>query len=385
MYMAEAQVLDRSGQSFLRNPYPHFQRFRETDPIQRLKPHNVWTFFRHDDVTRILKDDARTTVTHSGVRSMLNADPPEHTRLRSFAQRTFTLNTVRGLRPRVEKIVEDLLDSMQGERTVEAVSRYAYPLPMTVIAEMLGVEMEHREFFQDASRRVAIAMGHITDPKAAAEATHGRKELAKYFKGLIKKRRKRPQDDLISKLVVAQEETGELADKEMLDMLVLLLIAGHETMVNLIANGLLALLRNRDAFESLRRGEVSEERAVEEILRYDSPVQYTARITTAEIEIGGIVVPPRQPIRLCIASANHDESKFTDPETLDLNRDPNPHIAFGTGIHYCLGAQLARMEGRVAIAAMIRRFPNMRLADEELFYRPTTVLRGLEKLPILLD
>jgi cytochrome P450 len=147
----------------------------------------------------------------------------------------------------------------------------------------------------------------------------------------------------------------------------------------------LALLRNRDAFESLRRGEVSEERAVEEILRYDSPVQYTARITTAEIEIGGIVVPPRQPIRLCIASANHDESKFTDPETLDLNRDPNPHIAFGTGIHYCLGAQLARMEGRVAIAAMIRRFPNMRLADEELFYRPTTVLRGLEKLPILLD
>lgn len=372
------------SQAFLRDPYPVYRAYRESDPVWYDERRGTWTLFRYSDIQHALKDDERLTAERAGSRSMLSSDPPGHTRLRSFASRAFTPKSVRALRPRIEAIVEDLLNRLDGESSVEFISRFAYPLPLTVIAELLGVEIEQRDFFRDASRRIAVALGPIDDPKVAFQAFQAREELIRYFDGLVARKRAEPGDDLVSTLVATQAEENGLTTEELQDMLVLLLVGGHETTVNLIANGLLALLRDRDAFEQFRKGDVSEESTVEEFLRYDSPVQYTGRTATADFEIGGKSIRKDDLVRLCLASANRDPERFENPDVLDLTRAPNPHLAFGAGVHYCLGAQLARLEGQIAIAGFIRRFPNVRFTGEGLSYRPASVLRGLEALPVTL-
>lgn len=379
---ATTPTAEWGSQAFLRDPYPFYRARRESDPVWYDERRGTWTLFRYEDIQRALKDDERLTAGRAGPRSMLTTDPPEHTRLRSFASRAFTPKAVRALRPRIEAIVDELLDTVTGEGGMEVISQFAYPLPLTVIAELLGVEIEQRDFFRDASRRIAVALGPIEDPQVALQAIQAREELIRYFDGLVERKRANPRDDLVSTLVATQSEEGGLTGEELQDMLVLLLVGGHETTVNLIANGILALLRDRDAFELLRKGDVSEERAVEEFLRYDSPVQYTGRTATCDFEIGGKRIQEDDLVRFCLASANRDPEKFDDPDSLKLERDPNPHLAFGAGVHYCLGAQLARLEGRIAIATFIRRFPDVRLREEELNYRPASVLRGLERLPV---
>jgi len=265
---------------------------------------------------------------------------------------------------------------------MEVIADFAYPLPITVIAELIGVEPERQDFFRQASQKIAVALGPITDPAVAMRAFEGRTELLQYFDELIAKRRTDPREDLISALLAAEDRGDFLSHQELLGMLLLLLVGGHETTVNLIANGLLALLRNPDQLELLRTDDGIGKRAIEELLRYDSPVQYSGRVARKDLEIGAKTIRAGDGVRMIVAAANRDPEVFAEPDTLDLRRDPCPHLAFGSGIHFCLGAQLARVEGQIAISTAVRRFPALRQASEDLRWRPAPVLRGPEALPV---
>jgi cytochrome P450 len=316
--------------------------------------------------------------------SMLVSDPPQHTRLRNLVSKPFTPKAVREYAPMIRRIVEELLDGFGDDREVDVISKFAYPLPITVIAEMLGVEQDKRDFFHEVSSAIAVALGPITDPVVGRRAGEATGKLNAYFSELIEKRQADPRDDLISVLLRAEEWGDLLSRRELMAMLVLLLVGGHETTVNLIANALLALVRNRDQFELLSSRPDMEKQAVEEFLRYDSPVQYTGRGTRTDVEVGGRVIPAGEHVRLLLAAANRDPEIWPDPDRLDIERELQMNLAFGLGIHSCLGAPLARLEAEIAIPAIIRRFSNMRLTEAPLRYRTASVLRGLEELPLVL-
>jgi cytochrome P450 len=313
---------------------------------------------------------------------MLVSDPPAHTRLRSLVSKAFTARTVSGLAPRIQEIVDGLLDEVAERGEMDAIADFAYPLPLTVIAELLGVEPERQDFFREQSQKIAVALGPIADMQVALRATEGRNALLAYFSTLIEKRRADPREDLISALIQAEDRGDFLNHGELLAMLLLLLVGGHETTVNLIGNGLLALLRNPEQLEMLHTEEGIERRAVEEFLRFDSPVQYSGRVAKANFELGGKRIRSGEGVRMILGAANRDPEVFEEPDRLDITREPNPHVAFGLGIHFCLGAQLARLEGQIALPALVRRFPQMRLAADEVRWRPAAVLRGLEALPV---
>jgi cytochrome P450 len=382
--MNRAIKADWLSQEFLADPYPHYAAMRESDPVHFDEGRGSWLLFRYSDVEPALRDNERLSAEQQPGGSMLVTDPPDHTRLRTLVSKAFTARTVSGLAPRIQRLVDELLDAAEHRGEMDAIADFAYPLPITVIAEMLGVEPERRDFFRSASQKIAVAMGPITDMSVAFRAIEGRNELLAYFEELIPKRKADPRDDVLSALVQAEDRGDSLTHGELLAMLLLLLVGGHETTVNLIANGLLALLRNPDQLELLRTENGIEKRAVEELLRYDAPVQYSGRVAKQDIEIGGKHIRAGEGIRMIIGSANRDPEEFDDPDQLDLTRDPCPHVAFGAGVHFCLGAQLARLEGQIAISTAVRRFPKLRLATTDLRWRPAPVLRGLEALPVTL-
>jgi cytochrome P450 len=288
------------------------------------------------------------------------------------------------LAPRIQEIVDGLLDTAAAAGEVDAIADFAYPLPITVIAELLGVEPERREFFRQASVKIAVALGPIRGMDLAIKAFEGRSELMQYFDELIQRRRADPQPGLVTALVQA-EDRGDLLDHgELLAMMLLLLVGGHETTVNLIGNGLLALLRHPEQLESLRTTQGIEAQAVEELLRYDSSVQYSGRVAREDVTLGETSIRAGDRVRAMIAAANRDPDIFADADALDLTRNPNPHLAFGAGVHFCLGANLARLEAQFALPTLVRRFPRLRLAGQELRWRPAPVLRGLEALPVAL-
>lgn len=372
--------------AFLADPYPHYRELRESDPVHRDED-GRWIITRHADVTAILRDDTRFSAQQDGSRSMLVSDPPKHTRLRSIVNKAFTPRAVNALAPRIEEIVRDLLDEIEasGDRDVELIARFAYPLPITVIAELLGVDKEHRDLFRKTGQQVAMLLGPHADPRVSDEAAKDRQQLFQYFEELIARRRAAPQDDLISALIAAEDAGDRLSHAELISMLFLLLVGGHETTVNLVANGVLALIRNPDQLALLTSGGVAPATAVEEILRYDPPVHYTGRIAAGDTEFHGRNIGRGQPVRLILAAGNRDPEAFADPDRLDLTRDPNPHLAFGWGTHFCLGAPLARLEAQIALPALLRRFPQPQLIDgTPLRYRAGAVLRGLEELPLRL-
>jgi cytochrome P450 len=370
---------------FLGDPYAHYKRLRETDPVHFDETRGSWMLTRYSDVAAALHDDERLSAEQQPVAtSMLVSDPPDHTRLRSLVAKAFTPRTVSRLTPRIHEIAHGLLDDAAQRGEMDAIADFAYPLPLTVIAELLGVEPEKREFFREQSQKIALALGPITDAGVAIRATEGRNELLVYFSTLIEERRAQPREDLISALIQAEERGDFLNHGELLAMLLLLLVGGHETTVNLIGNGLLALLRHPEQLARLRQEDGSERLAVEEVLRYDSPVQYSGRVARTDFELGGKRVREGDGVRMILGAANRDPEVFTGPDRFDISRDPNPHLAFGAGIHFCLGAQLARLETQIALPAVVRRFPEMRIATEELRWRPAAVLRGLEALPVLL-
>ena len=368
----------------LADPYPLYKSLRESRPVHFDQLRQSWVLARYHDVERVLRDDAHFTAEQGVPNSMLVSDPPRHTRLRGLVSKAFTPRTVRQLRPRIQEIAGSVLDAVAGRTEFDVIDEFAYPLPITVIAELLGVEPEHRDFFRIQSQKIALSLGPNADPRVAERATEGRAELVRYFNGLIARRRVDPRDDIVTAMIGAEDRGDVLNHGEMLAMLLLLLVGGHETTVNLIGNGLLALLRNPDQLEMFRDEEGIERQAVDELLRYDPPAQYTGRIARKEVEIGGQTIRTGDRVRLILASANRDAEVFDEPDRLDLTRNPCDHLSFGIGVHFCLGAELARLEGEIALSTIVRRFPHLRLTGQALRWRPAPVLRGLEALPLAL-
>jgi cytochrome P450 len=320
--------------------------------------------------------------TTQNVRSMLNMDAPDHTRVRKLVNKAFTPRRIAGLRGRIEAIVNELLEPVVRQGRMDVIDALAAPLPAIVIAELLGVPAEDHRQFKSWAAEIVAGLGQPTLGSRRASTAPAMQKLFGYLTEIIAARRKEPRDDLISAMVLAQEEEDALSDSELLATSNLLLIAGHETTTNLIGNGLLALLREPDELERLRNDMNLLPAAIEELLRYDGPVQATIRVAREDLEIGGYEVEEGSLLLVGIGAANHDPAIFNDPERLDVGRDPNPHLAFGFGAHFCLGAPLARLEGEIAFRALLERFPDIALETEAPPFRPNPVLRGLVSLPV---
>jgi cytochrome P450 len=313
---------------------------------------------------------------------MLVIDPPDHTRLRRLVSKAFTPHRIAKLEDRIKAVVGELLDAAEARGSLELMNDFAAPLPAVVIAELLGVPPEERDQFKAWSTVLIASLGNRTTAEVVPESEAALKALFGYLEDIIAQRRREPRDDLISAMVLAQEENDALSDGELLATTNLLLLAGLETTTNLIGNGLLALLRDPEAFEALRMNDALLETAIEEMLRFDGPVQGTVRVALEDIEFSGHTIPEGALVFASIGAANRDPDVFENPDKLDLARDPNPHLAFGVGTHFCLGAALARLEARVAFRGLQSRFPNMKLATETPQYRSNPILRGLSSLPL---
>ena len=368
------------------DPYPLYSDLRTKDPVHRMRLIDAWAITRYRDIDRVLRDHvtfssavATNVQRRTGLTSMLEMDPPDHTRLRSLVSQAFTPRAIEGLRPRIEEIADDLVEKAAAVDRFDLVASIAYPLPVTVIAEMLGVPSEDMTRFERWSNDIALNIEPTLDDEQIGRVRNAAGELTEYFEGIIQLRRCDPQDDIISALLAAEEEGDRLTHEELIRTLILLLVAGNETTRNLIGNGMLALLSNPDQVSLLRENPALMGSAVKELLRYDPPVQLDGRTPTVDVELGGKRIRAGQAVIAVIGAANRDPDVFENPDTLDIRRAGTSHLSFGRGIHYCLGASLAEMEGRVAIAAVMRRFSTLRLAGEPV-RRNQTVLRGLKHL-----
>lgn len=388
----------------VRDPYTYFARLREHDPVHWNDRWGGWLVTRYEDVVRAFRDPERLSSDRMAhfqqeltpqdreklhvlikyfSRWLVFTDPPYHTRVRMLVNKAFTPTSVERLRPRVRQIVHELLDAVQPWGYMEFVREFAFHLPVIVISEYLGVPPEDREAVKEWSDETSrIFFIRADDPDRRERSQAGLVKLLEYFEPLIHDRRRNPRDDLTSALVQAQERGDLLSHDELLATCTVLLFAGHETTTNLLANGLLALLQHRDQWELLCRDPSLNRSATEELLRYDGPVKATFRWAKVDVELGGKTVRAGDRMLLVLASANRDPEKFVDPDRVDITRNPNPHVAFGHGIHVCLGAPLARLEGQEAFAALAQRFPTLRLASESLEYHPTIVSRALVELPV---
>jgi len=393
--------LDFLSPEFLDDPYPTYHRLREAGPVHR-HPVGFFVLTRYDDVSAFMRDprfgksgyqalfESRFGTLASGPwigLSMLFRDPPDHTRLRALVSKAFTPRVVETLRTHIQEIVDCLLARVAGAGQMEVIEDLAYPLPVTVISELLGVPGDHSELVKAWSRDIAQALDAIALPVGPEVIERGRcatDEMVSYFRDLIAERRGHPGPDLLSGLIEAEEAGDRLSEAELLSTCVLLYVAGHETTVNLIGNGLLALLRHPDERRRLRENPGLLQGAIEELLRYDGPVQRTGRMATTDLEIAGVLIPAGSLVLGLLGAANRDPAHFAEPDRLDLGREEPRHLAFGSGIHYCLGASLARLEAQVAIGTVLRRFPSLALVVERLTWRPSSTLRGLDALPVVL-
>jgi cytochrome P450 len=388
------------------NPYPLYRQLREQDPVHWSELLDAWVLTRYDDIVSVLKHPrfsadrraARNRFVQAALQSqaemgplaqaqtMLSSDPPEHTRLRNLVSKAFTFKAVEALRPRIQQIVDELLDKIDDKGSMDVIWDLGYPLPVIVIAEMLGVPAERRDTFKRWSDDIVATLGGpMVAPDVQERGRQSSLEMADYFREVIAERRRAPKGDLLSALVAAEERGDALSEDEVLATCVLLLAAGNETTTNLIGNGTLALLRNPDQLELLRAHPELTESAVEEFLRYDGPVQGTGRVAMEEVEIGGTMMQEGQLAFCMLAAADRDPAQFPDPETLDVARQDNRHIAFGFGIHFCLGAPLARAEAQIAFSTLLRRFPKLELAVDEPQWGGTFILRGLKSLPVAIS
>ena len=402
--MSEIAVPDLSSPRFKANPHPFYARLREEAPVWRTTlpdRRTAWLVTRYEDVAGVLKDDvfAKDPLNAQDPkqqtegpwvpgflkpleRNMLDLDDPDHRRLRTLVSKAFTPRLIERLRGRIEAICQGLLDAMDRKARAELVRDYALPLPATVIAELLGIPAgDHRKFHRWSNRIVSVSSDRdVWRALPAAVA------FVRYLRKMSESRRSSPEDDLISALVQAEEAGDKLSQDELLAMSFLLLVAGHETTVNLIASGTLALIEHPEQLEKLKANPQLIKPAVEELLRYTSPVEIaTERYARRDLEVSGTRVPRGELVFGVLGSANRDEQYFDDPDVLDLDRDPNKHLAFGRGgVHHCLGAPLARLEGQIAVTALLQRFPGIDLAvtSESLRWRRGLFLRGLERLPV---
>ncbi|MFY0571440.1 cytochrome P450 family protein [Archangium lansingense] len=384
------------------NPLPVYARMRQEAPLVRLvDPYYktpVWVATRYKDAVDLMRDarftkdiqkvpedspsrQLRTKSMEAINQHMLSVDPPDHTRLRTLVSKAFTPRRVEELRPRITAIAHRLLDAVQASGSMDLLDAFAFPLPVTVIAEMLGVPQEDQEQFREWTN---VIVNPPTDGNMQTIETAGM-QFAQYFQGLLARRRAEPRDDLLSALLSVEEQGDRLSPRELISMLFLLLVAGHETTVNLIGNGIWALLTHPEQLERLRANPALIESAVEEMLRYRGPVETTTqRWAPQDLEFRGQVIPAGESVVASLLAADHDPEHFREPERFDITREPNRHIAFGFGIHFCLGAPLARLEGTIAINLLLERLPRLRLAEESarLRWRDGVLVNGLLRLPV---
>ncbi len=387
---------------FIRNPYPYYERMRRLDPMH-VNAHGAFVASRHAEASLVLrdkrfgKDYVERSIRRYGpkimdepvMRSMghwmLQQDPPDHTRLRGLVVKAFTARRVEDMRPRIQHVVDETLDRIIPQCKIDLIEDFAFRLPVTIICDMLGIPEEHREAFYNGSRDGGRLLEPVPmTPEEIKQGNAGNAMAAMYFHQLFELRRKQPGDDLTTQLVQAEEDGQKLTNEELTANIILLFGAGHETTVNLIGNGLLALHRNPDQLALLQANPGLITNAIEEFLRYDSSVQLTGRVALEDIEdLGGKRIPKGESVLCLLGSANHDEAVYPDhPERLDIQRPNVRPLSFGGGIHFCLGAQLARIEAEIAISTLLRRIPDLRLDDaENPEWRPTFVLRGLKRLP----
>ncbi|MCK1422106.1 cytochrome P450 [Bradyrhizobium sp. 180] len=396
------QLFNPLSPDFIRDPYPHYDRLRTIDPIH-VTPFGQFVTSRHADVSLVLRDKRfgkdfveRTKrrysekimdepVFRSMSHWMLQADPPDHTRLRGLVVKAFTARRVEDMRPRIQEIVDQTIDAVIDGGHMDLIEDFAFRLPVTIICDMLGIPEEHREVFYKSSRDGGRLLDPVPlSPEEIKQGNAGNLMAQMYFQQLFELRRRSPGDDLITQLVQAEEDGNKLTNEELTANIILLFGAGHETTVNLIGNGLLALHRNPDQLALLKARPELMVGAIEEFLRYDSSVQMTGRVALEDIDdLGGVKIPKGETVLCLLGSANRDPAVYPDrPDRLDVTRQNVKPLSFGGGIHFCLGAQLARIEAEIAIATLLRRLPDLRIDDVETpEWRPTFVLRGLKRLP----
>jgi cytochrome P450 len=385
-----------------RDPYPGYLKLRERAPVYRHPLMRIWFLSRYDDCAAVLKDSSfsvqRMTlpVTQKMVaplhedfremitRNLLMLDPPDHTRIRSLVGKAFTPRVVERLRPRIQEVVDQLFDAAEPAGEMDFVLDFAYPLPVIVIAEMLGVPASDRERFIAWSNRLVAIIDPFTAPESLESVQPAFDEMAGYLRDVCEQRRREPRDDLISALVAAEEQGDALTPTELISVCAVILGAGYETTASILGNSVIALLRNPGERKRLQDDPSLIESAVEELLRYDPPVQATDRIATRDCEIGGKQIRKGQLVVTLLAAANRDPARFPDPERLDLGRQDNAHLSFSHGVHFCLGAQLARAELQIAIGTLLRRFPDFEGDPDTDAWRPSITLRGLTTLPLTL-
>jgi cytochrome P450 len=403
---AALDAIDIFSPEHKRDPFPFYARLRAEAPVCRVKTRlmgPVWLITRYDDVVACLKDPDRfvKAPANAGLKrrksmprwlpesiksleqNMLDVDDPGHRRLRNLVNKAFSRRGIEGLKNKADAIAQDFLDRMADKGSADLLTDFALPFPLTVICELLGVPVADRDKFQRWTAKVLSSTSQLKMLLALPSAL----SFISYLKRLFRARRAAPQDDLITALVQAEVEGDRLNENELVAMVVLLIIAGHETTVNLIASGTLALLENPEQRLALADDPSLMTTAVDELLRYTSPVETaTERYAAVDVEIGGVTIRRGDLVLAGIASANRDERTFAEPDRLNLARAPNPHVAFGDGIHYCLGYQLARMEAEIAFTRLLRQFPNLALAQpaDELKWRGTLIVRGLAALPVTL-
>ena len=386
------------------DPFPLYRRLREEDPVHWSKALDAWVLTRYDDVVAVLRDkrfsadrararnrlarEAMATAEEHGqptarANTMLSSDPPEHTRLRLLISRAFLPNAVEKLRPHINDIANELLDACDEPGRMDILLDYAYPLPTIVIAELMGVPAEDRAKFKRWSDDIVATLGGgYGRPELAERAAQSGGEISDYFREVIAARRREPKGEPVSALGARADQGDELSEGQLLATGVVALIAGNETTRKLIGNGMLALMRNPEQLEKLWDDPSLVVSAVEELLRYAGPVQCTARVATEDLAIGDKAIKKGQVVFPMVAAANRDPAHFRDPEELDISRQNNHHVAFGSGIHSCLGQPLARLEAHIAFSTLARRIPNPRLANGALEWAPSFILRGLKSLPI---
>jgi pimeloyl-[acyl-carrier protein] synthase len=387
------------------DPYPFYAQLRSEDPVHWDEEAGFWMLTRYADIETVY-NDARFSralglrrgyerlpeserrvaepVYHSFSKTMFYSDPPYHTRLRGLVNSAFTPAAVRQMRPHIQRIVDDLLDAVESQRAMDVIHDLAYPLPILVIAQMLGLPVDDRLRFKQWSDDLFAILGSVPHaPELMDRAARSLTELTEYLTTLSEARRHAPQNDLLTGLVQAMEKGDRLTREELVANVTILLSAGHETTSNLIGNGLLALLRNPDQIQKLYERPARAASAVEEMMRYDNPVQIAYRSAAEDVEIGGKCIRRGQLVNSILAAGNRDPGRFTEPDRFNITRREGRHLGLGLGIHYCLGAPLVQLEAQVAFTALLRRFPAMQLATDHLDWQAHPIFRGVRSLPVI--
>lgn len=392
---------------FVDDPYPAYRLLQAEYPVYWSNLWDAWVLTRHDDVLASLRDhehfssadrlielldklpdgqqqEASPIREHFSTIGLIHADPPDHNRLRSLISKAFSARVIEGMRPRVQAVVDELLAAPLQRGTMDVLADLAYPLPAIIIAELLGAPPEDRDLFKQWSDEIVAFQGTgQAIPGAIARSSNGLVEMRRYLRGLFEQRRASPRDDLLGRLVAVEEEGSQLTTEELYSTCVTFLIAGHETTTSLIANGMYTLLCYPEPMKELRDNAALIPSAIEECLRFESPVQRAFRRVTKDVEFGGQRLRRGDIVLQLVGAANRDPSFFSEPDVFNIHRSPNRHIAFGSGIHFCIGAPLARLEASIAISTMLKRLPNLALDEPAIHWQAEkSLFRCVQSLPV---